>query len=90
LEAFAVFQEIENGALVSAAPRFTPSSWNCTLVTATLSAAVAETLTVLLTVAPLAGEETVTVGGVESAGAVASTIGVAMSAWISACESVRL
>src|SRR4029078_9233871 len=55
------------GVAVSAAPRFAPSSLNCTLVTATLSLAVAETATVLpVIVAPFAGAVIDTVGGVTS------------------------
>jgi hypothetical protein len=49
-----------------------PSSWNCTLATLTLSDALAVTLTVPLTVFPLAGALIETVGGVVS-GTVLST-----------------
>ena len=53
---------------MSGDPSATPSSRNCTLVTPTLSLAVAETVTAVpLTVAPPAGAVTVTVGGVASA-----------------------
>src|SRR5438874_7400016 len=62
-----VFHVIENGLAVSSAPRFTPSSWNWTPTTATLSDAVADTVTfVPATVAPLAGAVIDTVGGVPS------------------------
>src|SRR5205814_3847604 len=50
-----VFQETEYGAVVSSAPSALPSSRNCTPATPTLSAAVAATVTVPFTVAPLAG-----------------------------------
>src|SRR3954468_5390231 len=39
----AVSQGVEYGATVSAAPRLDPSSWNCTLVTRTLSSAIPDT-----------------------------------------------
>src|SRR4029077_785871 len=42
-----VFHVIENGLAVSSAPRFTPSSWNWTPRTATLSDAVADTVTLV-------------------------------------------
>src|SRR5205085_1583273 len=58
--------EIEYGAAVSSAPRFAPSSVNCTPATATLSLPVAVTVTVPLTVAPAAGAVTDTVGAVVS------------------------
>jgi hypothetical protein len=61
-----VSQLIAYGAVVSAAPRFAPFSLNCTAVTPTLSLAVALTVTVPDTVAPLAGAVTDTVGGVVS------------------------
>ena len=62
-----VFQAIENGVAVSSAPRFAPSNWNWTPITATLSDAVAETVTLApATVAPLAGAVIDTVGGVPS------------------------
>jgi len=68
-----VFQEKEYGAVVSRPPAFTPSSWNCTLATPTLSEAVAVTLTVPETVAAFAGAVMDTVGGVVS-GAVLFTL----------------
>ena len=51
---------------MSSAPRFAPSSLNCTPATPTLSDAVAETVTVPPTVAPPAGAVIDTVGGVVS------------------------
>src|SRR5439155_23091416 len=41
----AAFQETEYGAVVTSAPRFVPSSLNCTPTTPTLSVALAETVT---------------------------------------------
>ncbi len=62
-----VFQVSEYGDVpVTSAPRFAPSSLNCTPATATLSAAVAVTVTEPLTVAPAAGAVRLTVGGVVS------------------------
>src|SRR5580658_3558301 len=63
----AVLRDTEYGALVSRAPRFEPSTWNCTLATATLSEALAVTVMVPETVAPEAGEVMETLGGVVSA-----------------------
>ena len=54
------------GAAVSAAPVFTPSTWNWTLDTPTLSAAVAVTFTAPNTVAPDAGAVSDMVGAVVS------------------------
>src|SRR5438445_9232712 len=54
LLAVVVFQETEYGATVTSAPRFVPSSLNCTPTTPTLSLALAETLIVLATDAPTA------------------------------------
>src|SRR5437879_13391865 len=54
------------GALVTSAPRLTPSSLSCTPTTPTLSVALAETVTVPETVAPAAGAVIDTVGGVVS------------------------
>jgi hypothetical protein len=62
-----VFQLIDQGADVSADPRSTPSSVNCTLVTPTLSEADADTVTVPLTVAPELGALRLTLGSVLSA-----------------------
>src|SRR5256885_790520 len=63
-----VFQEIEYGALVSSAPKLTPSILNCTPATPTLSEAVALSVTVADTVAPFKGELMFTAGGVVSGG----------------------
>src|SRR5205823_6158445 len=63
----AVFHEIEYGAVVTCAPRFAPSSLNWTPTMPTLSAALAETVTVPATVAPAAGAVIETEGGVVSA-----------------------
>ena len=62
-----VFQLMENGNVVSADPRLAPSRVNWTLATPTLSDAVAETVTVPLTVAPEAGALRLTEGLVVSA-----------------------
>ena len=59
---------VSNGALVSSAPMFAPSSRNCTPTTPMLSEASALTVTMPDTVAPPAGAVMVTVGGVVSAG----------------------
>src|SRR5438128_618925 len=69
LLAVVVFQETEYGATVSSAPRFTPSSLNCTPTTPTLSVALAATVIVLATVVPAVGAVMETAGGVVSAGA---------------------
>ena len=62
------------GETVSSAPRFTPSSLNCTPTTPTLSLAVALTATVAPdTVDPPAGAVIATVGGVVSPPAVVKT-----------------
>jgi hypothetical protein len=61
-----VFHEYVYGATVSRLPRFAPSSWHCTLATPTLSEALAETVVVPDTVAPLVGAVSDTVGGVVS------------------------
>src|SRR5438876_4432268 len=66
LLAVVVFQETEYGATVTSAPRFVPSSLNCTPTTPTLSLALAETLIVPATEAPMAGAVIDTVGGVVS------------------------
>src|SRR6266850_5822666 len=57
----AVSQEIEYGAVVPSAPRLAPSSRNCTPATPTLSEALAVTVKVADTVAPLLGEVMLTV-----------------------------
>ena len=51
-----MFHETEYGAEVSAVPRFAPSSLNWTDATPTLSEALADTVTVPLTVEPFDGE----------------------------------
>jgi len=66
LLAVVVFHEIEYGAAVTSAPRFTPSSLNCTPTTPTLSVALAETVTVPETEAPATGAVMETAGGVAS------------------------
>src|SRR5439155_5160668 len=67
-EVFVVSQEIWYGATVSSAPRFDPSSRNCTPITPTLSEASAETGVVPETVAPLTGAVIEIEGGVVSGG----------------------
>ena len=69
LLAVALFQEVEYGAVVTSAPSDAPSSRNWTPATPTLSLALAETVTVPDTVAPLAGAVMETVGGVISGAA---------------------
>src|SRR5881409_4292713 len=61
-----VFHEREYGAANTSAPRFAPSSLNCTPTTPTLSVALAETVVVPATVEPAAGAVIDTVGGVVS------------------------
>ena len=56
------FQEMEYGAVVNNMPRFPLSRVNCTLAIPTLPEAVAETVTIPETIAPLAGEVIVTMG----------------------------
>jgi hypothetical protein len=68
LLAIAVFQEAEYGAVVSSAPKLTPSILNCTPMTPTLSEALAVRLVVPETVAPEAGVVMLTVGSVVSGG----------------------
>src|ERR1051325_5715509 len=65
-DAAVVFHDTEYGAVVSSAPRFAPSSLNCTPATPTLSLAFAVTLTVPEIVAPAAGAVSATVGCVVS------------------------
>jgi hypothetical protein len=71
--AVVVFQGIEYGALVSAGPASAPSSRNWTLVTPTLSEALAVTLIVPETVAPFAGAVMLTEGAVTSLNTVTVT-----------------
>ena len=66
LDAVVVSQEIEYGEVVSSEPMLLPSNLNCTPPTAILSEALAETETLPVTVAPLAGSVKETVGGVVS------------------------
>src|SRR5262249_708386 len=61
-----VSQEIEYGIVITSAPRFAPSSLNCTPTTATLSEALALIVVVADTVAPSAGAVMLTLGGVVS------------------------
>src|SRR5262249_6929285 len=65
LPAVLVSQEIEYGIVITSAPRFAPSSLNCTPTTATLSEALA-LIVVADTVAPSAGAVMLTLGGVVS------------------------
>jgi len=58
-----VFHDVWYGLVVTALPRFTPSSMNCTLAIPTLLEAFAETVTVPETVALAAGAVMETVGG---------------------------
>ena len=62
----------EYGALVRSAPRFPPSSWNWTPTTPTLSAAVADVVTVPVTVVPEIGAVIDAVGGTRSMPSVSS------------------
>jgi len=66
LEEVVVFQDIEYGATVISAPKFAPSNLNCTPTTPTLSEALAVTVIVPDTVAPLLGAVMDTVGAVVS------------------------
>src|SRR5882762_1180694 len=66
LFAVVVFQETAYGAVVSSTPRLAPSSRNWTPATPTLSDALAVTVMVPLTVAPVAGAVMLTVGAVVS------------------------
>ena len=63
LESVVVFREKPNGALVTAAPVFVPSTLNCTLVV--LEETLVETETVPETVEPGAGEVIEMVGAEE-------------------------
>src|SRR5207245_961400 len=66
LLAMVVFHEIEYGAVVSSAPRSTPSSFNCPPTMPTLAAALAVTVTVPAAEAAAVGDEMEAVGGVLS------------------------
>src|SRR5215469_13637378 len=61
-----VFSDCEYAPPLIAAPRLVPSTWNCTLATATLSEDRAATVIVPETAAPEAGEVIETVGGIVS------------------------
>ena len=61
-----MFQGTANGAVASLAPRFAPSSWNCTAVTPRLSVASAMTVTMPEAVVPSPGRVIDTDGGVVS------------------------
>src|SRR5258708_3896975 len=63
LLAVVVFQATEYGAVVTSAPRFAPSSLNCTPTTPTLSDALALTGVEPGTVAPPARADKLTAGG---------------------------
>ncbi|OGZ56481.1 MAG: hypothetical protein A3H64_01020 [Candidatus Ryanbacteria bacterium RIFCSPLOWO2_02_FULL_45_11c] len=68
-DAVVLFHVIEYGEVVSSAPRFAPSSLNCTPATPTLSLALAEIITeVPDTVEPDVGAVMDTIGAVVSAG----------------------
>src|SRR5207249_2813765 len=73
LLAVVVFQESEYGAVVSSAPRFAPSSRNCTPTTPTLSDALAVIVVVPDTVAPELGAVIAVVGAVVSLKTVTAT-----------------
>src|SRR6266545_4752739 len=89
LAAPVVSQETLYGLAVSSAPKFAPSSLNCTPATPTLSDALALTGIVPLTAAPLAGVRIDTVGGVVSAALnvtvlsvlVEATLGLPAASW---------
>src|SRR5262245_3024048 len=74
------FQATTYGAAVTSDPRLAPSRRNCTPTTATLSLAVALTLTVPETVAPFAGDEMLTVGAVRSTGGGTASFTVTVTA----------
>ena len=86
----AEFQLTLYGAVVSSAPIAAPSARNVTPARPPASAALAETATVPVTVAPFAGAVSDTVGGVVSPGGVPLPSGVAMSVVSSAALSARL
>src|SRR5438270_4694565 len=66
LVALVVSHETEYGAAVTSAPRFVPSSWNCTPTTPTLSDSVADTVSVPETIAEATGAVMLMVGGILS------------------------
>ena len=65
------------GGVVTWTPRFTPSSMNWTPATPTLSVALAETVTLPVTVAPARGAVIAIVGGVVSVGAAPLPVAIA-------------
>jgi len=67
LAAVVVSHVMAYGGVVTWTPRITPSSLNWTAATPTLSVALADTVTLPLTVAPARGAATAIVGGVVSA-----------------------
>src|SRR5687768_17289260 len=75
LAAVAVFHGSEYGAVVSSAPRLTPSSLNCTPATPALSDALAVTVVVPRRLAPGVGDVSATDGGVVSLNTVTVTDG---------------
>jgi hypothetical protein len=82
-----VFQDLEYGAAVSSVPSEAPSKRNCTPATATLSLAVAETVTVPVRLAPLAGAVIETVGAVVSFAIV--TVTTVVVVWLPAASRAR-
>src|SRR5207237_122816 len=78
------------GAVITSAPRFAPSSLNCTPTTPTLSVALAETVTMPETVAPAAGAVIDTVGGVVSATVTLTAAAVAVLPAASRATAVRV
>ena len=64
-----VVQATVYGGALTSTPRLVPSSLNCTPATPTLSEALADTVTVPVTVAPAGGAAIETAGGVTSGGA---------------------
>src|SRR5205823_6536014 len=70
-----VFHAIEYGLVMTSAPRFAPSSLNWTPAMATLSDALADTVTAFpSTVEPLAGADIAIVGGVVSGVVIAVSV----------------
>jgi hypothetical protein len=77
LAAVVVSQVTAYGGVVTWTPRLTPSSLNWTPATPTLSVALADTVTVPLTVAPARGTVIAIVGGVVSASAAPLPVAIA-------------
>src|SRR5947209_14484621 len=71
--AVVLFHETAYGTVVTSAPRFAPSSLNCTPTTPTLSVALAEIVIVPVTVESAAGAVMDTAGGVVSLNTVTLT-----------------